>query len=188
MISDVQATGGGTFGCTIAGLLERPIENVTLANIRIQFQGGGTLASSSREIPERATGYPEYNMFGVLPASGFYCRHVKNLRLLDIRVAFEHEDSRPALVCEDAADLRISDFAAPNSNPVLVLRDTRGAWLEANRAPRGNQVYLRLEGELTDDISIAANDLRASKKPVDLGPGVRPESVLAGPPMQPYRG
>ncbi len=188
MISDVQATGGGTFGCTIAGLLERPIENVTLANIRIQFQGGGTLASSSREIPELATGYPEYNMFGVLPASGFYCRHVKNLRLLDIRVAFEHEDSRPTLVCEDAADLRISDFAAPNSNPVLVLRDTRGAWLEANRAPRGNQVYLRLEGELTDDISIAANDLRASKKPVDLGPGVRPESVLAGPPMQPYRG
>ena len=94
---------------------------------------------------------------------------------------------RPALVCEDVAGLRISDFAAPNSNPVMVLRDTRDAWLEANRAPQGNQVYLRLEGQQTENISIAANDLRASKKPLDLGPGVRPESVLASPPMQPYR-
>ena len=188
MISDIQATGGGTVGCTIAGLPERAIENVTLANIRIQLQGGGTQADAAREIPELPAHYPEYNMFGVLPASGFYCRHVKNLRLLNTQVTFGREDLRPALVCEDAADLRISDFAAPNSNPVMVLRDTRDAWLEANRAPQGNRVYLRLEGKQTEDISIAANDLRASKKPLDLGPGVRPESVLASPPMQPYRG
>jgi hypothetical protein len=70
----------------------------------------------------------------------------------------------------------------------MVLRDTREAWLEANRAPQGNQVYLRLEGQQTENISIAANDLRASKKPLDLGAGVRPDSVLASPPMQPYRG
>jgi polygalacturonase len=188
MINDVQATGGGTVACTIAGLPERAIENVTMSNMRIQFQGGGTLADASREIPELSTHYPEHNMFGVLPASGFYCRHVKNLRLLNTQVSFAHEDLRPALVCEDVAGLRISDFAAPNSNPVMVLRDTRDAWLEAHRAPQGNEVYLRLEGRQTENISIAANDLRASKKPLDLGPGVRPESVLTGPPMQPYRG
>ena len=188
MISDVQAVGADKVGCAIAGLPERAMENVTLSNIRIQFAGGGTQADAAREIPELPEHYPEYRMFGVLPAYGFYCRHVKNLRLLDTQVAFEHEDLRPALVCEDVAGLRISDFAAPNSNPVMVLRDTRDAWLEANRAPQGNQVYLRLEGQQTENISIAANDLRASKKPLDLGPGVRPESVLASPPMQPYRG
>jgi len=188
MISNVQATGAETVGCPIAGLPERAMENITLANIRIQFRGGGTAADASREIPELSTHYPEYNMFGVLPAYGFYCRQVKNLRLLDTRVAFEHADLRPALVCEDVADLRISDFAAPNSNPVMVLRDTRDAWLEANRAPQGNQVYLRLEGRQTENISIASNDLRASKKPLDLGPGVRPEVVLVSPLLQPYRG
>jgi polygalacturonase len=187
IISDIQAIGADATGCPIAGLPERAMENITLANIRIQFQGGGTSADASREIPELPAKYPEYDMFGVLPASGFYCRHVKNLRLLDTQVAFEHEDLRPALVCEDAAGLRISDFAAPNSNPLMVLRDTRDAWLEANRAPQGNQVYLRLEGPKTDNISIAANDLRASKKPLDLGTGVRPESVFACPRLQPYR-
>jgi hypothetical protein len=188
MISDIQATGSGAVGCAIAGLPERALENITLANIRIQFQGGGTPADASREIPEWPAKYPDYNMFGVLPAYGFYCRHVKNLRLLDTQVAFEHEELRPALVCEDVAGLRIADFSAPNTNPVMVLRDTRDAWLEGNRAPQGNQVYLRLEGQQTENISLAANDLRASIKPLELGPGVRPESVLVSPPMQPYRG
>ena len=95
---------------------------------------------------------------------------------------------RPALVCEDVAGLRIADFAAPNSNPLMVLRDTRDAWLEGNRAPQENQVYLRLEGKQTENISMAGNDLCVSSKPIDLGPGVRPESVLVSPPMQPYRG
>jgi hypothetical protein len=102
-------------------------------------------------------------------------------------VNFEHEDSRPALICEDVADLRVSAFAAPNSNPVVVLRDTRGAWLESNRAPQGNESYLRVEGKRSQNISVAANDLRASKKPVDLGAGVSAESVRASSPMAPYR-
>jgi hypothetical protein len=188
VISDIQATGADAVGCAIVGLPECAIENITLANVRIQFQGGGTLADASREIPEIPAHYPEYQMFGVLPASAFYCRHVKNLRLLNTWVAFEHADLRPAFVCDDAADLRVSDFAASNCNPVLVLRDTRHAWLEAGRAQQGNEVYLRLEGKQTEDISIAANDLHASRKPLELGPGVQPGAILVSPPMQPYRG
>jgi len=188
MISDVQAVGADKVGCSITGLPERAIENITLSNIRIHFAGGGTQADAAREIPELPAHYPEYKMFGVLPAYGFYCRHVKNLRLLDAQVSFAQEDSRPAVVCDDVAGLRISDFAAPNSNPVMVLRDTRDAWLESSRAPQGNQVYLRLEGQRTENISIAANDLRASQKPVVLGPGVRTEAVFASAPLKPYRG
>ena len=188
VISDVQATGADSVGCAIAGLPDRAMENITLANTRIQFQGGGTRADASRHIPELPAGYPEYRMFGVLPASAFYCRHVKNLRLLNTWVAFEREDLRPALVCEDAVELRVSDLAAPNSNPMLVLRDVRDAWLEASRAPRGNGAYLRLEGNQTHDIRVADNDLRASREPFDLGPGVPPEAVWVSPAMQPHRG
>jgi polygalacturonase len=188
MITNVQATGADVTGCAIAGQPERALENVTLSNIRVQFAGGGTQADAAREVPDLPTSYPEYKMFGKLPAYGFYCRHVKNLRLLDAQVTFAREDLRPALVCEDVAGLRISDFAAPNSSPVIVLRDTRDAWLEGNRAPQGNHVYLRLEGAQVENIAIAANDLRASKKPVDLGPGVGAGVVLASAPMKPYQG
>jgi hypothetical protein len=188
MVCDVQATGANAVGCALAGLPERALENVTLANVRFQFQGGGTLADATREIPELPAAYPEYKMFGSLPAAGFYCRHVRNLRLLHTQVTCAQQDLRPALVCEDVAGLHVADFAAPNSNPVMLLRDTRDAWLEANRAPHGNERYLRLEGDRTENISIAANDLHASQKPIDLGPGVRPESVFAAPPLAPYGG
>lgn len=187
MISDVQAVGVDKTGCSITGLPERAMENVTLSNIRIQFAGSGTRADAVREVPELPTHYPEYRMFGVLPASAFYCRHVKNLRLLNTQVSFQNEDMRPALVCEDVAGLRLADFSAPNSDPVMVLRDARDAWLESSRAPQGNETYLRLEGPRTENICVAANDLRPSRKPIDLGPSVRPEAVLISPPLQPYK-
>ncbi len=116
-ISDVQAVGIDKTGCSITGLPERALENVTLSNIRIEFAGGGTQADAAREVGELPAHYPEYRMFGVLPAYGFYCRHAKNLRLLNTQVNFAQEDLRPALVCDDVAGLRVAGFAAPNSNP-----------------------------------------------------------------------
>jgi len=95
MVSDIQATAVDRVGCSITGLPERAIENVTLANIRIQFPGGGTAADAAREIAELPEKYPEYSMFGILPASGFFCRHVKNLRLLNVRWASSIKNRGP---------------------------------------------------------------------------------------------
>lgn len=46
-------------------------------------------------------------MFGRLPAYGFFCRHVKNLYLSRVELALASPDSRPALVCDDVADLEL---------------------------------------------------------------------------------
>jgi len=186
VIHDIQASGAEKVGCAICGLPERSIENLTLANIRMRFAGGGTRDDAARDIPENASAYPEHNMFGVLPAYGFYCRHVKNARILNTQVAVEREDLRPALVSDDVEDLRVTDFEAANSSPVLLLRNTRNAWVESNRVPKDNEVYLRLEGRQTENLCLASNDLRRSKKPVDLAPEVAPEAVLSTPPLKPY--
>ena len=185
VIRDIQANGANKVGCAIVGIPERSIENLTMANIHIRFEGGGNLTDAGRDVPEQPAAYPEYDMFGVLPAYGFYCRHVKNVRLLNTQVTPERQDLRPALVCDDVEDLRLSDFETANSSPVLLLRNTTNAWIESNRAPKGNEVYLRLEGKQTENIYLATNDLRNSKKPVDLGPEVAPEAVVATPPPKP---
>ena len=185
MIHDIEANGANKVGCAIAGLPERSIENVTLANIRVHFEGGGNFTDAGRDIPEQPAAYPEYNMFGVLPAYGFYCRHLKNVRILNTQVGVEQQDLRPALVCDDVEDLRVSDFETSSSSPVLLLRNTRHAWIESNRAPKGSDVYLRLEGKQTEDICLAANDLRNSKKPVELTPEVAADAVVATPPLKP---
>ncbi len=113
MVSNVQATGAQKLGCAISGLPEACLENVTLDNIRISFVGGGTAADAAREIPEVPEKYPEDSMFGTLPAYGFYCRHVRNLRLRNIETTFEKNDARPALVCDDVKRLELTncDFA-----------------------------------------------------------------------------
>lgn len=101
IISNVQATGIGVVGCSITGLPNFPIENVTLENIRIKYEGGGSREDAAKKVPEKADSYPEFSMFGVLPAYGFYIRHVKNLRLSRVDLEFAGTDHRPALVLDD---------------------------------------------------------------------------------------
>jgi len=67
--NNIVATGVSSIGCSITGLPGgHRIENVSLSNINLSFDGGGTREDASREIPEKAASYPESTMFGTLPA------------------------------------------------------------------------------------------------------------------------
>lgn len=100
-ISNVIADGANATGCSITGLPERPAENITLSNVRIRFAGGGTQETARRAVPEEREKYPEFRMFGDLPAHGFYCRHVRGLTLDNVHVSTAAEDRRPAFVYDD---------------------------------------------------------------------------------------
>lgn len=104
-IRGVRAAGAARTGCAIAGLPGHPIENLALEDVRLEFEGGGTAADASRVPGEHPEAYPEYKMFGTLPAYGLYCRHVRGLRLRDVEVAANQPDARPPLICEDVDGL-----------------------------------------------------------------------------------
>jgi len=114
-ISNIEATGANPTGCAISGLPDAAIENVTLSNVRLSFEGGGTKADAARAIPEKPTDYPEYAMFGKLPAYGFYCRHVRGLRLLNVQLQSAKPDQRHAVVLEDVEDALVDCLDAPSS-------------------------------------------------------------------------
>ncbi len=114
-ISNIEATGANPTGCAISGLPEAAIENLTLNNLRLSFEGGGTNADAEREIPEKTADYPEYSMFGKLSAYGFYCRHVKGLKLFNVQLQLEKPDRRHAVVLEDVEDAFIDCLDAPLS-------------------------------------------------------------------------
>ena len=84
--------GKRVVGCSITGLPEAAVENVTLENIRIQFKGGGTADDVLREIPEKPAAYPSCRMFGTLPAYGFFVRHAKQISFRNVDLSFEHDD------------------------------------------------------------------------------------------------
>jgi polygalacturonase len=112
-ISNIEATGANATGCAISGLPEAKIENVTFSNIRLSCAGGGTKEDASRAVPEKAEDYPEYSMFGRLPAYGLYCRHVKGLKLLNVQLQLAKSDQRHGVVLEDVEDALIDSLNAP---------------------------------------------------------------------------
>ncbi|WP_232296243.1 glycoside hydrolase family 28 protein [Terriglobus sp. TAA 43] len=53
-----------------------------------------------QELPQ---GYPEPNMFGDVPASGLYARHIRNLELTNVEFANQStSDTRPTMLLADA--------------------------------------------------------------------------------------
>ncbi len=113
LISNVIATEVERMsGIQITGIPNQPIEGVRLENIRMVFNGGGTKKDAARVPPELGTGYPEPGRIGVMPAYGLFARHVQDLELANIRLDFNQDDLRPAMVCTDVDELEIDNFKA----------------------------------------------------------------------------
>ncbi len=117
------------FPSSIVGLPGHPVENVTLENIQITYPGKGNKAyanlplSRVEEVPEEANKYPEFSMFGELPAWGFYVRHVEGLTMNNIKIKIRKPDYRPAMVFDDVKNLKIQGLEVAgddNPNPVFL--------------------------------------------------------------------
>ena len=176
-IQGVQATGAARTGCALAGLPGHPITGITLRDITISSEGGGAAAEADREIPEQADRYPEYKMFGVLPAHGLYVRHAANLCLDNVRCTTLAADARPAFVCDDVEGLDIARLAGQSQAELLRLQDVRGALIHACRTGQSGGTFLRVRGVRSKDIALAGNDMPAGAKSVVLAPETKPGAV-----------
>lgn len=178
-ISNLIATRAGDTGCSILGIIGHPIENVSLSNVRIHFDGGGTRAHATAEIPEKDAEYPESTRFGPLPAYGFFCRHVTGLTFRDVILDFDAPELRPALVCNDVADLKLFNFnaeVAPNTPPVR-LQTSREVFISDCR-PVATDMFLRLELHC-EKISVIGNDFSQVPQPFSLDETVQMSAIDA---------
>ncbi|MHC4084742.1 MAG: glycoside hydrolase family 28 protein [Planctomycetota bacterium] len=180
-ISNIEATGANPTGCAISGLPGHPIENLTISNARLSFAGGGTKNDAARAIPEKPTAYPEYSMFGTLPAYGLYCRHVKGLKLRNIQLQLAKSDKRNALVADDCENLSIDDLDAPFSQgaaALIRLTDVKGALIRGCRPQARTDTFLKLQGPKSDSVVLVANDLSRAGKVAVIAPNV-PKTALS---------
>ena len=128
-------------GILISGIPDHPIEDVSLSNIDILYQGGGTTKQADRNVPEDENDYPEPSRFGTMPSWGMFVRHVKGLEVSNVELGVMKPDLRPAFVLDDVkrAEFRflkvpryqnisafvlnhIEDFAVHQSYPVPDVR------------------------------------------------------------------
>jgi polygalacturonase len=121
IISNVFATNASNWGCYITGITGHYIENLTLKDINLQFAGGGKKEWAQRNIPENPTKYPGVNQFdGPSPAYAFFIRHVKNLRMENVKLTTTKPDARDAIVLEDVSDAIINGKVVEGDGEVVL--------------------------------------------------------------------
>ncbi|WP_317172852.1 glycoside hydrolase family 28 protein [Hymenobacter sp. HDW8] len=115
------------FGSLISGLPGHAIEDVRLSNISIWYKP--LEAADARAIqpvvPEHEKDYPEPQKFGILPAYGFFIRHVKNIELHNVSLTFLGTETRPALQLIDVQGVNLQHLTAkrPPTAPLMQLQD-----------------------------------------------------------------
>lgn len=120
-----------TFPSSITGLPGHPVKDVVLENIEITYEGGASKAvacfsaDSLSKVPEQEANYPEFSMFGELPAWGLYVRHAEGIQLKNFRIITMQEDFRQAMIFDDVKGLTLQDVTVSGSKqlPVIIMQN-----------------------------------------------------------------
>ena len=175
-ITDFVATGA-TETSSITGVPGGTVQAVRLSGVHIDAYGGEAFAPGL-EVPEDAGNYPQTNMFGTLPASGLYCRHVDGLVLEDLVLQVARRDERPLLVLDDASDVSVSSLtgvASPRA-PAVWVNNGRVITLDQAQALTPVPV-VRVTGAGTAQVSLH-NWLASTATAVEVGPEVPAGGVV----------
>lgn len=179
-IRDIEATNVTGIGCPIAGIPGYPIEDVSISNVRVTFKGGGKLEDTTVEVPEVPAKYPDFYMFGPLPAYGVYARHVRNLSLDGLTVRFGEPDLRHALVCDDVENLALDRFApqrAEGGAPPIQLVNSRNVSMRGWPPAENLLPFVRLEGKETKNIVLDPMLMITGDRTVEFGEDVPRNAV-----------
>jgi polygalacturonase len=125
VISNLISSGAAQLPSIIAGLQDHPIEDLKIGDVYLQQVGGAGADMAAIQPAEGADKYPEPTMFGDLPATGLYARHVRNLELTNVEIATQSADARPAFHFDDVngADLFRIKFPQRASSNQFRLRN-----------------------------------------------------------------
>jgi len=116
-----------------------------------------------------------------LPAHGLWARHARDLVLAGAEFRHAAGEARPAVVCDDVADLDASGLrlqAVEGEMPLVRLVNSPRTTLRGCRSPEGTGTYLGLEGPAMRGAALLGCDLRGARQAVARSVGA-PEDALA---------
>lgn len=162
-ISNVRAKNSGKIGCSITGQPGFPVNNIRLSNIVIELEGGGTMEDLQKEVEEKAAEYPDGNMFGTLPAFGFYIRHATNISFEGIQMSTKTNDVRPALYLDDVSQsnfskLQIQSYEGNSAN--IWLKNCQDIIIKETVLKGKSACFVNLDGEKNSNIILTNNLLK----------------------------
>jgi polygalacturonase len=180
-ISNILATGCDHTGCSITGLADHPVRNITLNNVRLEFAGGGTAEwADAAAVPEKAEGYPSYTMLGHLPCYGMFVRHAENIIFNNVQLSYQTPEVRPAMICDDIRDLTLTSLRAQPPAPgraVVRFNNVANALINACLIDPAANPFLLIDGKKSRQITLLGNNTPESSRVIQLGIDVESETV-----------
>jgi polygalacturonase len=136
LISNLACYNAPLKNCSVlSGIPGSAIEDVKLSNIYIETVGGAKAEMAQIKPPENESRYPEPWMFGDMPASGFFMRHMRNVEMSHVEIANSTPDARPAFYLTDMERADFFAITAPrNADGAFALhgvKDLRIGWSRA---------------------------------------------------------
>ncbi len=125
------------FPASIVGIPGSYIENIVIENLEVTHPGRATKGmaylplSRLNQVPEKIKNYPEFDMFGELPAWAFYIRHAKGIIFKNVTLKLENIDFRPAFVFDDVSNVKMDQIDLPKSTKKdIILNNSKNFQLD----------------------------------------------------------
>lgn len=159
------------------------LEDISFTDVHVKYAGGGTAEQAAkRKVPNVAAEY-----FGVWndapggpPAYGMYARNVKGLNLQNVRLEYEENDVRPAIVFDNVQDATIVGLSARGNDQSELLRliNSKDVLLTATRLLSSAKSFLQVEGANSENIIVDGGDLRKANNPIAFENGASKNAVV----------
>jgi len=162
ILRNIIAHGQGS--CLILGHPNSWLDDISLENIKL-YQSTDPTAAYDRSV------------------HAMFFHYARNLKVKDVQVQWEKPESakwQSALYFQDVNGLRVDGFAGAPAKaefPAIVLDQVQSAAIVNSLPAAGTDVFVRVAGAGSRDISLSANDLHGVPTSVKLDDGVAADAV-----------
>ena len=157
----------------VVALHDHAIENVTLSNVKFTFPGGGTQEQASRLDVAEMLHFHDYMQWarpfdGELPAAVLYLRHLRGVRLENVRFTVTAPDARPFVAGDDIDGLTLQNVVGSGPTPapgLAKLADAHSVTTQDCRVEPGDNVPVLVPPTADEERRLA--DLRKRAAALD---------------------
>ena len=133
------------------------------------------MEDGKKVVEELEDHYPESTKWGNLPSYGFFIRHAKNVTLKDVKLTYKSEEPRSAIMCDDVAGINLHYLkikSSSESEAAMQFNNTTNAFITGCSVSPETKIFLKLNGETTNNIHLMNNNLRSVKKVYEIESGL----------------
>jgi hypothetical protein len=154
---------------TLNGVGDEFLENISLTDVHVTYEGGGTFAEAKlRNVPQIAG---EYFEIGPRPAYGLFARNIRGLTLQNVRLEYTKPDVRPAVIFDHVIDATVNALAVqgnPEAESALRFVASKDVLLSATRLLTPVPVFLRVEGKESAGIILDGGAIDKAAKVIEF--------------------